>query len=522
MMRNTLFAVLLLLMMDDIWAYSFALMTLQRLRVATNKNPTAMMMVGSSSPGATTENAAEKLSFPDANDVGTGWDKTIDTISSDGISRNNLECSIDKQTGLRGLKWKTSLSDSRSSTDDVACSIPIKNLVIADKDDDNHDELEALMYKLNSILLSKSHPEQVKEAKDTHGYLETLPESSDLSLMTIGTNWDNFQLERLGHAPTIAKLKSLRKDKANRVQRILQTNSNISSFSEGYDELLVVANWAHDLVMSRALVGPFGQRGKIRALVLASAASGLLSTAPLLQGILQSTVSIEDFLPLVCFNSFFMVFGIYFFRNKKATEELAMVPWIDMANHKSNTASFVMKLQYNIWNNCVEWVRKVETEPSISTSAPPLDELNNIHNNDSLRGWITYDYGGKRGITNDKLLANYGFVEAENPNDRLEIQIYDDNAIDEAPEVAILGRFGKVIEKNGAVWQNSTLTNANVVDAVSKQRDRLHSVSRSSKTLYPVEKGNAIDEARAKLASSWRREKIRLLDEFLAKHDSLK
>jgi hypothetical protein len=117
---------------------------------------------------------------------------------------------------------------------------------------------------------------------------------------------------------------------------------------------------------------------------------------------------------------------------------------------------------------------------------------------------VTYDCGGSSGVSNDKLLAVYGFVEQDNPNDRFTIYYVDDRD----RKVVDLGRNGTILSK-GTV-ENMTL----LEEAVSRGRNQLS----SSADYHTVDLDDMVDVSRAELASSWRTEKLLLMDEFLSKH----
>eukprot|EP00804_Cyclotella_cryptica_P026223 CCRYP_009794-RD/>CCRYP_009794-RD protein AED:0.44 eAED:0.44 QI:316/1/0.5/1/0/0/2/0/163 len=91
-------------------------------------------------------------------------------------------------------------------------------------------------------------------------------------------------------------------------------------------------------------------------------------------------------------------------------EELAMLPWIDIANHKSKSRLY---LQYGLLRDDVVLKRD------------NMSFANNINGEDDLYSSIVeFDYGGTSvGVGNDKLLGEYGFVEKDNPNDTIDLWV---------------------------------------------------------------------------------------------------
>jgi len=113
-------------------------------------------------------------------------------------------------------------------------------------------------------------------------------------------------------------------------------------------------------------------------------------------------------------------------------------------------------------------------------------------------------YGGLSGISNDRLLLEYGFVEVDNPGDTHRIRVGTGNKSTQAADVIVLGRYGKVLQ---ASVQPSEVTAA--VDAVL---DSLWGTSDIAEFLTEVQ------QERWRLATTWRREKIRILEEYRTKN----
>ena len=163
-----------------------------------------------------------------------------------------------------------------------------------------------------------------------------------------------------------------------------------------------------------------------------------------------------------------------------ANEELAMLPWIDVANHRSKSRLF---LQYGLLQDNIVLKRDF--------SSPEQ------HAADGSYSFVNFDYGGTfDGCSNDKLLGEYGFVEIDNPNDTIEMTVNG--------EKFVIGRQGIIIEdifnasidevKGAAKSLRNSLANDVLIDSTPDQ----------------------ISTLRINLAKQWRNEKIKLLDEFLA------
>jgi hypothetical protein len=162
-----------------------------------------------------------------------------------------------------------------------------------------------------------------------------------------------------------------------------------------------------------------------------------------------------------------------------SNEELAMLPWIDIANHKSKSKLYLLygTLQDNI----------------VLKTSPSTENANESAETDKF---VNFDYGGSiEGCSNDKLLGEYGFVEEDNPNDYIDFT---------------LRGTGVTLRRHGLL----DCSNAHVLDEVKIAAKEL----RKSLALVGMRDDATTDEIdvqRSSLASQWRNEKIRLLDEFL-------
>lgn len=156
-----------------------------------------------------------------------------------------------------------------------------------------------------------------------------------------------------------------------------------------------------------------------------------------------------------------------------------MLPWIDIANHKSKSKLYLLygTLQDNI---------VLKTSPSTE----------NANESAEADKFVNFDYGGSiEGCSNDKLLGEYGFVEEDNPNDYIDFT---------------LRGTGVTLRRHGLL----DCSNAHVLDEVKIAAKEL----RKSLALVGMRDDATTDEIdvqRSSLASQWRNEKIRLLDEFL-------
>jgi hypothetical protein len=341
--------------------------------------------------------------------------------------------------GLRGLKWNHNLA----SISAVACRIPRSCAIVA-------GDFDSLAYKvLKECTLGDESEFSV--------YLNSLPTSHDL-----GCSWTREQLDRLVHEPTKRKFTSLGEKRMNFINNVL---------AEGITKDNQLAGRVYDLVCSRAVEGRFGRQGTVRKACLASVAGILVSfgrtTWPLLFGLDDNAVvhlSMEAVVPLIA------SFSALAYTLSNRNVELALVPWLDFANHDTLSAPSVF--EYDIMNDAISW--KVM----------------------SKRGeWATYDYGGSAGATNDRLLGEYGFVEIDNPNDTLLLELADCHRS--------IGRNGRMSEP----------PNDLVLDSAQELRKAL-----ANGKVSPPDLNDPVDVERSRLADVWRQEKIRLLDELMLKY----
>lgn len=359
----------------------------------------------------------------------------------------STEMDVDAK-GLRGLKWK---DDNGSTKNNIACQIPLCCALV-----------EA---NVNSLACRLIKEYELGHASEYSAYLEALPRTT----LNLGCSWSDAQMERLLHDPTIQYFKRLRDGQDKFVDLMLE---------KGITKDRELAERAYNIVYSRAVEGRFGRQGTVRAACTAATA-GLfssvgLSLGPVLFGQSADLVSsdmttvqvtIEAIIPLI---ASFMALAYIVSSNQ--VNELALVPWIDLANHDSSSSPCVF--EYNLLKDAIA-----------------------LKTTERKQEWVTFSYGGKKGIHNDRLLGEYGFVEVDNPNDILVLQLHIDSVT--------IGRSGKI--------QEASSLDAQLVESAIKLRlilsDPVH--------IHPPNESDPVDVERAKLAELWRQEKIRLLDEFL-------
>jgi len=348
--------------------------------------------------------------------------------------------------GLRGLQ------KSGHTPGNVICQIPRGSIVVANKHAKkmNKRPIDALSATLLEEL-------RLGEQSDHIAYVQSLPGPGDPSLTNIGGFWDDQQLEWLCHPTTAEKFKKLGSLRKAFIERNADDNN---------EEDRCKAGWAYDLSSSRALQGPFGRNGTVRAALLGTVVSFLAAFSPLLYLRDLSHMPFESSIPL-------MLSVVALVSTLTSDEvELGMLPWIDIANHKSTSS---LQLGYDLLRDGV--VLK-----------------------GAVSGNVEFDYGGKKnGICNDKLLGEYGFVEVDNPNDLFEAVVADG-------VVVSVGRYGVVRERTADLCDDEQL-----LESARKSRCALMA------GLHDVPK-DPIGAGRFKMAAQWRNEKIRLLDEYINLH----
>jgi hypothetical protein len=128
-----------------------------------------------------------------------------------------------------------------------------------------------------------------------------------------------------------------------------------------------------------------------------------------------------------------------------------------------------------------------------------------------------FGYGGRAGISNDRLLLEYGFVEENNPDDTHRIPLVSSEEAAKGRgggvECVVLGRRGAV--RAAVLEAPPKATPSAVTAAVSAELARLRDASHVASGNFATE----AEQERWQLASAWRREKIRLLDEHEANGD---
>jgi hypothetical protein len=341
------------------------------------------------------------------------------------------------ETGLRGLRWAKTSTDSAGEIE-IACEIPLDCILVAD----SHRELleELLEQSRRGPSESKFQP-----------FLDSLPLAEDL--VGLGSQWEDYQLERLAHEPTIQKLKAIR-DKRNKVVKDNDTQ----------------LAWAYDIVTTRAITGPFGHQGGIRNTVAALMVSVIIAVLP--------TVANPDSLSLLFLVPLLLSF-VSLLSYTRRKPQVALVPWVDLANHQSGNNQ--MMFEYNLFSESILWKQK--QGPIRCGGVMDVDP------------WITFEYLDQ--ATNDDLLGLYGFVEHDNPNDTMQLFCLEDKG----DRLITVGRKGHC---------QQDVSPKVLVASAQQTRERL-----AAPAAAPVKDDDSVDIARATLAENWRREKIRLLDEVL-------
>jgi hypothetical protein len=348
--------------------------------------------------------------------------------------------------GLRGLL-------KNPTNEECICSIPRDCIVVADSTSlkNNQRPIDALAETLLREL-------ELGEESNYFPYIDQMPSIGDLSLASIGNTWTDEQLDRLGHDATIQHFKESR----NRRETFIKRNANASKD---------LAGLAFDLASSRALQGPFGQGGKVRAAVAGTMFAFIMAmVTPIINSGLSESILLGSTLPILPSVTVLV-------KSLANNQELAMLPWIDIANHKSKSRLY---LQYGLLQDDI--VLKRETTIQNAIGKPDF---------------VHFDYGGSGGCSNDKLLGEYGFIEQDNPNDTIDIYVRG-NAI--------------TLRRNGRTDNlTSDITIEELRRAARDTRNCLAAFGAADHQTTVDE----IDTLRNSLASHWRYEKLRLLDEFL-------
>lgn len=411
----------------------------------------------------------------------TGW------LLGHGAS---LQSSVENDpAGLRGLRWGARDGDcpgggGGGDGGGVACLIPRGCAVVADPAlapagcGGPIERLAGTLLRHVAAGAAAAPPDHFSP------YLDSLPPPADPALASIGGTWTDRQLGRLALGPVQRSFRGMRERRERFVRAYLREGDVPRC---GAKE----AAWAYDIASSRALEGNFGRGGAVRAsLGTVGAAFALALAAPGLAVLLaepeSATATTATAVPLIALAplaaSLAVLGGIMVGAARQP--ELALVPWIDFANHQSSAGGLVF--QYDCLRDAIQLRRRE----------------GGSHATSEEDGWITFDYGGAaEGITNDRLLGEYGFVEEDNPNDTLVIEVGD--------AVLTLGRHGR----RGLTGGGKLHTEGDVRDAIEATRAAL------AASQVPVDSRDPNDAILAGLAAQWRREKRRLLDEVSSEHE---
>jgi len=475
----------------------------------------------------TTPDTATKISSSSSEQSITDW-----LIKNDARLQSTV--SIDPSNGLRGLKWSkqrhskdeeeepTLLANSAPSftfpsivNSRVACSIPRQCILLADNKYVPKGCEDGPIEALAGTLLHHSIENEKCDDYFFSPYIASLPPPKDPSLASIGGTWTDSQLDRLGWDRTKSRFQKMRSRRERFIKAAMDEVTDDSS-SKGFDggksnvvdEDLVA--WTYDIARSRALEGNFGLGGIVRLSILSTFLSLILAFLPLVTIDMTSATSIPllNILPLLVSST--VLSGILI--KAQQQPELAFIPWVDFANHKSDSSSEVrgtkegLVFEYDNFQDAI-LLKKKEGSDSITSSS-------SFQGNN--KEWITFNYGGQQeGITNDRLLGEYGFVEEDNANDRFVLEIGGSYLLS-------MGRHGRYTLKPSSNYGggenddeegNEELpTETEIRALVITTRDELTSLIENENN--PPK--DPVDLERAKLASIWRREKVRLIDEYLS------
>lgn len=152
-------------------------------------------------------------------------------------------------------------------------------------------------------------------------------------------------------------------------------------------------------------------------------------------------------------------------------------------------------MNFRVWRRNYYW-------PDFICSSPKQDQVSFILDYSLRTGdEAFFCYGGSAGISNDRLLLEYGFVEVDNPDDTHRIHVGSGNESTQGADTIVLGRFGKTLK--------TSVPPNEVAEAVNAELARLRHTNDKC-----FQFTTEAQEERWQLAASWRREKIRLLEEF--------
>lgn len=421
------------------------------------------------------------------------------------LKQNNatIQSSIGSdENGLRGLVLDAHDHHQQQEEDQIICQIP-RNCIIVANDNNSQLQLEFNEQRGNSKsqssidALASTLLTEIQRGSKSHyfPYITNMPGHDDISLKSIGGTWTRDQMTKyLAHEPTMRYFERLGSEREEFILESISNDLNLIGDAVKASRHRVLAGWAYDLVSSRALQGPFGKQGRVRLAILSTMASfALAAVAPLVLVFLSANGSIDELtlpelmvaiIPFVISSSHL----ISTLLQSKQEPELAMLPWIDIANHKSGSK---LSLEYGLFRD--EIILKKGDEVATESS------------------FVNFDYGGaSQGAGNDKLLGIYGFVEEDNPNDTMDVQI--GNSEDEQIFITI-GRNGTL------KTQLSSSSGEEMKDALRKVTQNIHSLRRKFRYLDQMHDSavisDLVERQRCRLASQWRAEKIRLIDEFL-------
>ncbi len=439
------------------------------------------------------------------------------------LSKSNV-ATTDAATGLRGV-----VATRPVRAKEPFLSVPRDMLFVPSRREalrsgvippalyDEADEKERLAFSLIALCSSDA------ASAEMGPFLSCLPEQGDFDMPAV--SWSDQQLDRLACPPIVANAKRRRRRREDIVRALTASGCN-----EG-DVL-----WALDIVNSRALGGKFGSGGVARALVAANvlsvaaaglaAAASLASQALLLHGSSSSSSSDAAMAMAMAGPPWWLAACPAAFAAALVLvgtkDEIALIPCVDMVNHASSAGRSL--LRYDLFSDRLSL--------NFDAAVAPGEE-------------VRFCYGGARGISNDRLIMLYGFVDEDNEGDVHEMAVPGCSK----GAGAVVGRRGKILrfpkallregrEAGGAtpVGRNepvaaltvggevvSAAALAALVDAAREELARIDGSGESNggpaaATTTMTKEELAIDAARRDLAERWKAEKVRLLREFEAAH----